>query len=55
MLPASLVKGLDFAIKVIALGLVPERRRPSSGMAWLLLVFFLPGFGLLLFALLGST
>ncbi len=46
---------LDFTIKAIALGLVPERRRPSSGMAWLLLIFFLPGFGILLFLLLGST
>ncbi len=38
-----------FAINVIALGLVPERHRPSSAMAWLLLIFFLPGFGLLMF------
>ena len=37
---------LDFSIKAVALGLVPERRRPSSGMAWLLLIFFLPGFGI---------
>jgi cardiolipin synthase len=46
---------LDFGIKAIALGLVPERRRPSSAMAWLLLIFFVPGLGLLLFFLLGST
>jgi cardiolipin synthase len=26
---------LDFAIKVVALGLVPEGRRPSSATAWL--------------------
>ena len=43
-----------FAINVIALGLVPERHRPSSAMAWLLLIFFLPGFGLLMFWLIGS-
>ena len=43
-----------FVINVVALGLVPERRRPSSAMAWLLLIFFLPGIGLLLFLLLGS-
>lgn len=43
-----------FAINVVALGLVPERRRPSSAMAWLLLIFFLPGLGLLLFLLIGS-
>jgi len=29
---------LDLAIKVIALGVVPRNRRPSSGMAWLLLL-----------------
>ena len=43
-----------FSIAILALGLVPERRRPSSAMAWLLLIFFLPGIGLLLFLLLGS-
>lgn len=43
-----------FAINLICLGLVPERRRPSSAMAWLLLIFFLPIFGLLLFLLIGS-
>ena len=37
---------LDFAVKALALGLVPERRQPSSAMAWLLLIFFLPGFGI---------
>ena len=29
---------LDFAVKVLALGLLPQNRRPSSAMAWLLLV-----------------
>lgn len=46
---------LDFSVKAVALGLVPERRQPSSGMAWLLLIFFLPGVGILLFLLLGSS
>jgi cardiolipin synthase A/B len=32
---------LDLAIKVVALGLVPEGRRPSSATAWLLLILFL--------------
>ena len=45
---------LIFVINLVALGLVPERRRPSSAMAWLLLIFFLPVIGLLLFLLLGS-
>ncbi len=43
-----------FLINLIALGLVPERRRPSSAMAWLLLILFLPVFGILLFLLIGS-
>ena len=42
------------AIIILALGLVPERRRPSSAMAWLLLIVLLPVIGLLLFLLIGS-
>ena len=45
---------LDLAIKVVALGLVPEGRRPSSATAWLLLILFLPVIGLLVFGLIGS-
>ena len=45
---------LDLAIKVIALGLVPEGRRPSSATAWLLLILFLPVIGLVAFWLIGS-
>lgn len=29
---------LDLAIKIVALGLVPEGRPPSSATAWLLLI-----------------
>jgi cardiolipin synthase len=45
---------LDLAIKVVALGLVPEGRRPSSASAWLLLILFLPIIGILAFWLIGS-
>jgi cardiolipin synthase A/B len=45
---------LDLAIKVVALGLVPEGRRPSSATAWLLLILFLPVIGLVAFWLIGS-
>ena len=45
---------LDLTIKVVALGLVPEGRRPSSATAWLLLIMFLPIVGLLAFWLIGS-
>ena len=44
----------DLAIKVVALGLVPEGRRPSSATAWLLLILFLPVIGLVAFGLIGS-
>jgi cardiolipin synthase A/B len=37
---------LDLGIKIVALGLVPEGRRPSSATAWLLLILFLPVIGL---------
>lgn len=45
----------DFVIKAIAVGVVPENRRPSSSSAWLLLILFLPIVGLPLFLLLGSS
>jgi cardiolipin synthase A/B len=45
---------LDLAIKVVALGLVPEGRRPSSATAWLLLILFLPVMGIVAFWLIGS-
>ena len=45
---------LDLGIKIVALGLVPEGRRPSSATAWLLLILFLPIIGLLAFWLIGS-
>ena len=45
---------LDLAIKLVALGLVPEGRRPSSATAWLLLILFLPVIGLVAFWLIGS-
>jgi cardiolipin synthase len=40
---------------VIALGVVPKNRRPSSAMAWLLAIFFIPGVGLIGYLLLGQT
>ncbi|MCU1636450.1 MAG: cardiolipin synthase, partial [Cryobacterium sp.] len=42
---------LDFAIRVIAIIVVPRNRRPTSGMAWLLTIFFVPYLGALLFLL----
>ena len=45
---------VDFVIRVIAIIVVPRNRRPTSGMAWLLAIFFIPYIGILLFLLIGS-
>jgi cardiolipin synthase len=54
VIPTLVVALVILAINVVALGLVPERRRPSSAMAWLLLILLVPFFGLLAFVLIGS-
>lgn len=46
---------IEYVIKIVAIGVVPENRRPSSSTAWLLLILFLPIVGLPLFLLLGSS
>ncbi|GAA3548112.1 cardiolipin synthase [Nocardioides daeguensis] len=45
----------DMVLRVLALGVIPGNRKPSTGMAWLLLILVLPipGFGV--FLLFGST
>lgn len=50
----TLLVVVDLLVKVVALGLVPEGRRPSSAWGWLLLIFFLPVVGIVAFALIGS-
>src|SRR3954453_2767141 len=54
MIATLVVALVILAINIVALGLVPERRRPSSAMAWLLLILLVPFFGLLAFVLIGS-
>ncbi|WKD58668.1 cardiolipin synthase [Corynebacterium caspium] len=46
---------LDTAIKIFALGYVPEGRRPASSNAWLLLILLVPLLGLPLFLLMGGN
>lgn len=46
--------GLEWAIRIGALAVVPMRRTPAAARAWLLLIFFLPVPGLFLFLLIGS-
>ncbi|WP_328530675.1 cardiolipin synthase [Nocardioides sp. NBC_00368] len=43
------------AVCVVALGVIPGGRKPSTGLAWLFLILALPAFGLLAFLLFGST
>lgn len=45
---------LDLIIRVLALIYVPRNRRPTSGMAWLLAIFFIPVVGVILFWVIGS-
>ncbi|WP_210604864.1 cardiolipin synthase [Brevibacterium oceani] len=45
---------LEYIAKIVAIGVVPENRRPSSSSAWLLLILFVPIVGIPLFLMLGS-
>ena len=45
---------IDYSIKLVAIGFVPENRRPSSSNAWLLVILALPYLGLPLFLSMGS-
>lgn len=45
---------VDYVIKFVAIGVIPENRNPSSSTAWLLVIMLLPVIGLPLFLLLGS-
>jgi cardiolipin synthase len=44
----------DLAIRILALGIIPGNRRPTTAMAWLLGIFFVPALGLILFLLFGN-
>lgn len=46
---------VDAIIRVVALFVVPKNRTPSSGMAWLLFIFFLPIPGLAAYLLIGTS
>ena len=45
---------IDLAIRVLAVGIIPGNRRPTTAMAWLLGIFFVPSVGLVLFLLFGN-
>lgn len=41
-------------IRIVVLGVIPGNRRPTTAMAWLLCIFFLPYVGLALFLMFGN-
>ncbi|MDZ5623040.1 cardiolipin synthase [Nocardioides sp. HM23] len=45
----------DYLIKFLAIGVLPHNRKPSSAMAWLILILIIPLAGFGLFLLLGRT
>ena len=45
---------IDYGIKIVAIGTVPENRSPSSSSAWLLIILLVPIVGLPLYLLIGS-
>jgi cardiolipin synthase len=45
---------VDVTIRITAIIVVPRNRRPTSAMAWLLAIYFIPFVGVLLFLLIGN-
>ena len=45
---------LDIGLRIAALLIIPNNRRPSSAAAWLLAIFFIPVLGVIAFWLIGS-
>lgn len=46
---------VDIGIRILMLGIVPGNRRPTTAMAWLMTIFFIPYVGLAIFLLFGSN
>lgn len=46
---------IDWIIRIAFLLYIPRKRKPSSAIAWLLVIFILPGLGILLFLIIGSN
>ncbi|MFF5791879.1 cardiolipin synthase [Paeniglutamicibacter sp. NPDC012692] len=51
----SVAVTLEIAIRITMIGIVPGNRRPTTAMAWLLAIFFIPVVGLLLYLLFANT
>lgn len=50
-----LVVAADLILRLTALGVIPGNRKPSTGMAWLLLILVAPIFGFTVFLFFGRT
>jgi len=46
---------LEVVLRIVALGVIPGNRKPSTGMAWLLLILIEPIVGFAIFLLFGRT
>ncbi|MBS4752489.1 cardiolipin synthase [Nocardioides sp. zg-ZUI104] len=46
---------VELALRVVALGVIPGNRKPSTGMAWLLLIMVEPLIGFAIFLMFGRT
>jgi cardiolipin synthase len=54
-LSVLVVLAIDIGVRLAALGIIPNNRKPSEATAWLLAVFFVPLLGILVFLLLGHS
>ena len=50
-----LIYGFQVGLLLTALLVIPQNRRPSAAMAWLLFIFLIPVGGIVVFLLLGSS
>lgn len=55
VLLSSAVVVVDLGLRIAAIGIIPGNRKPSVGMAWLLMILFVPLLGLLAFAFFGRA
>ncbi len=45
---------IDWVLRIGFLLYIPQKRKPNAAIAWLLVIFLLPGLGILLFLIIGS-
>jgi cardiolipin synthase A/B len=55
VLVTAVLVAVDLGLRIALLGIIPHNRKPSSAMAWLLLVLLIPFLGFAVFLVLGRT